>query len=261
MSINKIVALAMLGGLGFFSVQAEENSNRFDGFYLGAGFGGNFIDDDDMTEDCNYVYTRDVRGFGFDLSARKLKNKKNNRVMGSLVAGIGKTFNRGIYAGLEGGFDLSKSRKHDLQIEHSPEGVETSGTIKNDGVSYSLSVRLGLTSNNMLVYFKPSIQFNKVSIDGYTNDYTVGSVKTGKSGHGSKNKAFALALGVERAFCNNDFSIRLEGEYVFPVTVKAESQAALNPAFYRGANAYQYTAKAKVRKMNIRFLGVYNVKF
>lgn len=256
MNVNKVIALAVLGGLGFFSVQAEENSNRFDGFYLGAGFGGSFVNNDDMTEDCNYVYTENMGGFDGDVSARKLKDRKSNRVMGSLVVGIGKTFDHGIYAGLEGGFDLSKSKKHDLQIEHSTGIVKTSGTIKNDGVSYNLGVRLGLTSNNMLVYFKPSIQFNKVSIDGYTNDYTAGSVKTGKSGHGSKNKTFALALGVERAFCNNNFSVRLEGEYVFPVTVKAESQTA--SAF---GIAHQYTAKAKVRKMNVRLLGVYNVKF
>ena len=261
MNTNKIITLATLGSLGFFSVQAEENLSRFGGFYFGAGLGENFVNNDEMIEDCNHIYTENVGGLGSDLSARKLKNKKTNRVVSSFVMGIGKTFNHGVYASLEGGVDLSETKRHDLQIEHAPEGVKTSGTIKNDGISYNLGVRLGLTSNNVLVYFKPSIQFNKVSIDGYTNEYSAGSVKTGKSGHGSKNKAFALALGVERAFCNNNFSVRLEGEYVFPATVKAESQAALDPSFVVDNETRQYTVKSKVRKMNIRLLGVYNVKF
>lgn len=264
--MNKIIALAALGSLGFFGVQAEENQDRFDSFYLAAGIGGDFVNNDDMTEDCNYAYTKDMSGLSADISARKLKDRKTNRVMGSFIVGAGKTFDYGIYVGLEGGIDLAQSKKHDLQIEHGPNTtgfkVKTDGKIKNNGISYSLGARFGLVSNNMLVYFKPSIQFSKTVIEGYTNEYDTNvfvTEKTGKSGYGSKNKAFALALGVERAFCNNNFSVRLEGEYVFPITVKAESQIGFNDPV--SGKPFVYTAKAKVRKINIRLLGVYNFKY
>lgn len=264
--MNKIIALAALGSLSFFGVQAEENQNWFDSFYLAAGIGGDFVNNDDMTEDCNYSYTKDMGGLAIEKSARKLKDRKTNRVMGSFIVGAGKTFDHGIYAGLEGSIDIAQSKKHDLQIEHAPDSVEfkvkTNGKIKNDGVSYSLGARFGLVSNNVLVYIKPSIQFNKTSIEGYTNEYNTSifvTENTGKSGYGSKNKAFALALGVERAFCNNNFSVRLEGEYVFPVTVKAESPVRLNDA--ASNKPLVYTAKTKVRKVNVRLLGVYNFKY
>lgn len=261
--MNKIIALAALGSLGFFGVQAEENQNWFDSFYLAAGIGGDFVNNDDITEDCNYAYTKGMGGIEINNCARKLKDKKTNRIMGSFILGAGKTFDYGIYVGLEGGIDLSQSNNHDLQIEHAPNTayfkVKTDGKIKNNGISYNLGARFGLVSNNMLVYVKPSIQFNKTAIEGYTNEYdTFYSVeKTGKSGYGSKNKAFALALGIERAFCNNNFSVRLEGEYVFPITVKAESQVGLALS----DKPVIYTAKANVRKMNVRLLGVYNFKY
>lgn len=264
--MNKIVALAALGSLGFFSVQAEENQNWFDSFYFAAGIGGDFVNNDGMTEDCNYAYTNGMGDLSIEKSARKLKDRKANRVMGSFIIGAGKTFDHGIYAGLEGSIDIAQSKKHDLQVEHAPDSdgfkVKTDGKIKNNGISYSLGARFGLVSNNMLVYLKPSIQFNKTSLEGYTNEYDTPAFvtgNTGKSGYGSKNKAFALALGVERAFCNNNFSVRLEGEYVFPVTVKAESPVGLNDA--ASNRPLVYTAKTKVRKVNVRLLGVYNFKY
>lgn len=257
--MKKLVLLSVVGGL-VASAQAETDPNWFDSVYVGAGIGGNFVNDDDMTEDCNYAYTPGMGELGDDVAARKLKNKNAKRLMGTLVLGVGKTFSHGIYAGLEGCVDLTKSKKRDLQIESSVAGTETSGTIKNDGKAYSLGVRLGLTSNNILVYLKPSIQFNKVTIDDYTNRYATGTVATGKSGRASKNTAFALALGMERAMCNNNFSVRLEGEYVFPTTIKAESKAA-RTAIPGVVGSHQYTLSAKVKRMNVRLLGVYNIKY
>lgn len=266
--MNKIIALAALGSLGFFGAQAEENQNWFDSFYLAAGIGGDFVNNDDMTEDCNYAYYANMDGLDKGYAGRKLKDKKTNRIMGSFILGAGKTFDYGIYVGLEGGIDLSKSKKHDLLIEHGVRDlVKTDGKIKNNGISYNLGVRLGLVSNNMLVYFKPSVQFNNISIDGYTNEYDYSyyghTIRTGRSGHAAKNKAFALAFGVERAFCNNNFSVRLEGEYVFPITVKAESQTEANMFDFAKTESVtiRYTAKAKARKINVRLLGVYNFKY
>lgn len=256
--MKKLVFLNVVGSL-VASAQAEVNSYWFDSVYVGAGIVGNFVNND-MTEDCNYAYVPGMGALPDDAAARKLKDKNTRRIMGSLVLGAGKTFSRGFYAGLEGCVDLTKSKTHNLQIESSLAGVTTSGIIKNDGKVYSIGVRLGFTSNNILVYLKPSVQFNKVTIDGYTNDYVAGTTATGKSGHASKNTAFALALGAERSMCNNNFSLRLEGEYVFPTTVKAESKTA-RIAIPAVSESYQYTLKAKVKRMNVRLLGVYNIKY
>lgn len=254
--------LLLLGSLCMLSVQAEDGGVRnFDSFYVGGGFGGNFVCNDDMMEHCNLEYTVDMGEANEQNCARKLEDKSVRRATASFVLGAGKTFFNGFYAGMEGNIDFAESKTHGLEIKNSIEGTTTKGIIKNEGLSYNLGVRLGLVNEDTMVYIKPSVLFNKVAIEDYANEYVAGTVSTNKSGSAKKNNAmFAVALGIEKIIGRN-FSIRLEGEYSFPTKIKAESQTQREAIIVGVDDSHQYVCEAKVKRASVRLLAVYNIKY
>lgn len=160
----------------------------------------------------------------------KVVSKNANRFIGTVGIGGGKVFKDKFYAGLEVLFDFTKSKDwtekyHDVDYK-----------LKSNGLFTSLGLRLGyiVPKYNTMVYFKVagSHSSSKVTAIGVNK----GELKAAKI-------VPTLALGVEKAFCKK-FTARLEGEYRFKGTKKAEGYEL------KGNDGF-----------NIRALVSYNVRF
>ena len=184
-----------------------------------------------------------ILGIGGSFLKAELKDKDNgtnekisknaNRFIGTVGIGGGKVFKDKFYAGLEVLFDFTKAKDWTGEVTY--KSVKQNAKLKSNGLFTSLGLRLGyiVPKYNTMVYFK-----------------VAGSHSSAKANLETANKELkvakivpTLALGVEKAFCKK-FTARLEGEYRFKGTKKAEG----------------YELKAN-DGFNIRALVSYNVRF
>ena len=184
-----------------------------------------------------------ILGIGGSFLKAELKDKDNgtnakisknaNRFIGTVGIGGGKVFKDKFYAGLEVLFDFTKSK--DWTEEGTYKGVKRNVKLKSNGLFTSLGLRLGyiVPKYNTMVYFKVAGSHSSAKVNSETANKELKAAKIVPT----------LALGVEKAFCKK-FTARLEGEYRFKGTKKAEG----------------YELKAN-DGFNIRALVSYNVRF
>ena len=184
-----------------------------------------------------------ILGIGGSFLKAELKDKDNgtnakisknaNRFIGTVGIGGGKVFKDKFYAGLEVLFDFTKSK--DWTEEGTYKGVKRNVKLKSNGLFTSLGLRLGyiVPKYNTMVYFKVAGSHSSAKVNLETANKELKAAKIVPT----------LALGVEKAFCKK-FTARLEGEYRFKGTKKAEG----------------YELKAN-DGFNIRALVSYNVRF
>lgn len=207
------------------AVEGNTTSNAFNSVYLGLGIGGSFLKH--STETIEKVPEADPTKWTYGTHSPKA-----NRVMGTLVAGAGKTFNDHFYFGGDVMLDIMKSKKK--SYEYKPDIA--AGVLNGDpnitfreqtkckGFAGNIGVRFGYVSNSdVLTYFKIGGAFNKATVSLYgkssadntvlTNKITLGTTEK-KIGSVSNSKMSPMiALGVEKMI--NGFSARVEGEYDF----------------------------------------------
>ena len=162
----------------------------------------------------------------------KVVSKNANRFIGTVGIGGGKVFKDKFYAGLEVLFDFTKSK------DWTEKYYDVDYKLKSNGLFTSLGLRLGyiVPKYNTMVYFKVAGSHSSSKITAIIDGVNEGELKAAKI-------VPTLALGVEKAFCKK-FTARLEGEYRFKGTKKAEG------CELKGNDGF-----------NIRALVSYNVRF
>jgi hypothetical protein len=268
------VGMLVMGSfLGVASVPAEEtkeSGGSFDSFYFGFGGGESFVENNEMyarSENADPVLGAGLSVDGNDL---KIEDRRAFSLMPSLVAGVGTTFWKKAYIGVEGLVDFSRSKSHNFAYHYmKPQSLnlKQDGLIKNSGSSILIGVRFGyLHSPVYMIYVRPSIVFSKTEIIDYDNAYydymgehlitdSVQSFALFGDGYAKKTVYSAVALGLERIF-DNCLSVRGELEYVFPKTLKARSKTYDTA----GSLAVRYL-EAKTSRINLRILVSYNIKY
>lgn len=206
----------------------EECTPDFGGVNFILGIGGSFLKAE--------LKNKDKTNYGtFEKSSKNV-----NRFIGTVGVGGGNVYKNVFYVGMELLFDFTKNKEYTLtqDIRNS-----SNAKLKSNGLFTSLGLRFGyiIPKYNTMVYFKASGSHSaaKARIDAQ------GAAAQGRPNVVLKASKVVptLALGVEKAFCKK-FTARLEGEYRFKCTKKAEGfEIKANDGF------------------NIRALVSYNVRF
>lgn len=243
--MKKIVASTALAALLFPAVNADTTvvtaheepaiveqapeeccSPDFGGIQFILGIGGSFLK----------AELKDKKGGRTDAKI----SKNANRFIGTVGIGGGKVFKDKFYVGMEALFDFTKAKDWTETFKYKDaadvEQNDRQATLKSNGLFTSLGLRLGyiIPKYNTMVYFKVAGSHSSVKATNVGKDQI--EIKAAKI-------VPTLALGVEKAFCKK-FTARLEGEYRFKGTKKAEG----------------YELKAN-DGFNIRALVSYNVRF
>lgn len=259
--MNKEKSL-LISAFSLAAILANVNAEAYDSFidlYVGAGASLEFAKSDNGFE-TTAPYAINT-GLDPRYTDRKLKDKRVVKPGFSAILGLGKHFKNGLYAGLEGGVDLSK--KKDIKTA-SGVGYDYANTlvvtnavsrsiIKLDGISYNLGLVFGLYDSKNMFYIKPEILFNKLSVNDYITTYGAGVAATNPNsiGRADKKTAFALAFGLEHKL-SNKLGVRFECEYAFPTKIKAN-----NDSFAHPDGTYQL--ESKINRFKLRALLTYKL--
>lgn len=221
----KKIALFCLFGVTAGAVMAEDiveqdnqeqvvaEKNPFDGFYVGAGVGGSFLQ---------------------NKSNGVMKKQNVNRFTGDIYAGYGKAFANGkLYLGIEALLDIASSKKNNVDLDSAAQTklnyeikaeIEAKGAtinnvnakvvVKNKAFTPELTLKTGYIAGNNMFYAKGGIAFPPAEVT-LNASYREGSVD--KSFNVSKkiNKVVPVVyLGVARAF-GSKWSSNIEAGYQF----------------------------------------------
>lgn len=166
-------------------IDQQSNVKNYGGIYGGIGVGGSFLKN--------------------KAESQNIENNRSNRLMGTVVLGSGKAFNK-IYIGGELIADISGNNSKEFRQSGKP---LQNYKWKNSGFTPGVAVRLGGVSDiyghNCLAYIKLGADFPKV---------TVVNIKTGEEKK-ITNGVASLFGGVEGAFLKDRLITRVEGGYRF----------------------------------------------
>ena len=157
---------------------------------------------------------------------------KANRVMGTLVAGAGKTFNDHFYFGGDAMLDVMKSKKKSYEYKPTLDNglypddrtITFKDQITHKGFSWNAGARFGYVSDSgVLTYLKAGVAFDKAKATHYAKssvantrlvNATLGTDYSAIESASNSKVAPMVAIGVEKVM-SNGLSGRVEVEYDF----------------------------------------------
>jgi len=156
---------------------AATEVNAFDGLFVGAGIGGNFLKH----------------------TGKDVKDMKVNRFAGDIFFGYGKTFNGKFYVAGEMLMEFAQSKTKDVELN---DGTKNGIKVKTQMFTPELTLKAGYIYCNNMFYAKAGIARPTAKI-----------MEKGEADHKTVKIVPVVYLGVARAFGN--WVANIEGGYQF----------------------------------------------